>query len=153
VPAENTGGENDEPYEVIPFTIEGAPYDNGSVTVSIEWANTATDWDIYVFDADGNRVASSAQGGTNREDATILFPDPGEYTVRVFNYDQVDGAPVDDWSGGRITFGSPTPPVEGVKESWTLTCQRPDGRPTESRQVEVDRGERVDVGNACRATG
>jgi len=150
VPAENRGDESTPPYEELPFTIEGAPYDNGSVTVSIEWASTDTDWDIYVFDADGNRVGASARGNTNREDATILFPEPGEYTVRVFNYDQVDGAPVDDWSNGRVTFGPPTPPVPGVKESWTLTCERPDGAPTAPQQVEVDRGERVDVGNACR---
>ena len=150
VPPENTGDENTPPYEEIPFTIEGAPYDNGSVTVHIEWANPATDWDIYVFDADGNRVGASARGNTRDENATILFPEPGQYTVRVFNYDQIDGAPVDDWTNGRITFGPPTPPVAGVKESWTLTCQRPDGAATRSQQVEVDRGERVDVGDACR---
>jgi hypothetical protein len=150
VPEENTEDENTPPYEEIPFTIQGAPYDNGSVTVHIEWTSPATDWDIYVFDADGNRVGSSAQGNTREENATILFPEPGEYTVRVFNYDQVDGAPVDDWTNGRITFGPPTPPVPGVKESWTLTCERPDGSATRPQQVEVDRGERVDVGNACR---
>ena len=57
------------------------------------WTNPATDWDVYVYDETGAQVASAATGGTNSERATMLLPDPGTYTVRFVNYDQVDGAP------------------------------------------------------------
>jgi hypothetical protein len=43
-----------------------------------------------------------------------------------------------------------TPPTAGVKESWTLTCQRPGGQITAVRQVIVDRGQTLDLGDACR---
>jgi hypothetical protein len=153
VPAENRTGPEVQPYEELSFEVGALPqYDNGRVTVHIEWTSPETDWDIYVYDAYGNQVASSASGATREENATILFPDPGRYTVRVVNYDQASDTAVDDWRGGRVEFAQPTPPVPGVKESWTLSCRRPDGRPTASRQVQVDRGERVDVGAACRVT-
>ena len=150
-PAENTGSAYDQPYEEIPFTIEGGPaFDNGTATVHIEWTNPETDWDIYVFDANGSQVASSASFGDTTEDAVLLFPEAGQYTVRVINYDQVDGAPYDDWSGGEVTFAPPTPPVAGTTETWTLTCERPDGAATNPVQVRVARGERVQIDRPCR---
>jgi hypothetical protein len=49
-----------------------------------------------------------------------------------------------------VSFRSPTPRVEtGTKESWTLTCLDSSGRTRATRQVTVDRGQRVRVGNAC----
>ena len=37
----------------------------------------------------------------------------------------------------------------GRKESWTLTCLGSNGQVKATRQVTVDRGKRVQVGNAC----
>ena len=68
--------------------------------------------------------------------------------MRFVNYDQVDGAPVDDWTGS-VTFAAPTPAVPGTTEAWTLTCTRSDGQPTTPQQVEVARGATADVGDAC----
>ena len=49
-----------------------------------------------------------------------------------------------------MSFRSPTPRIEtGVKEGWTLTCTDAAGRLQATRQVIVDRGGRVQVGNAC----
>ena len=56
------------------------------------------------------------------------------------NFDQVDGAAYDDWSNGRVDFESPRPRVEtGVKEAWSMTCTRPDGKATSPVDVVVDR--------------
>ena len=66
-------------------------------------------------------MASAATGGTNSERALIALPEPGTYTIRFVNYDQVDGAPVDDWTGS-VSFAPPSPAVPGVTERWTLTC-------------------------------
>jgi murein tripeptide amidase MpaA len=149
IPAENVNYPSG-PYESIPFTVNGPPdVDNGRFTVHIEWGNPQTDWDIYVVDSDGTVVAQSASFGDTTEDATLFDPPPGEYTVHVVNFDQVQSPP-DDWTNGNVTFQSPTPRNEtGVKESWTLTCVGSDGKVKATRQVIVDRGQRAQVGNAC----
>ncbi len=148
-PAENTNYP-DQPYESIPFTVQGPPdVDNGKMTVHIEWSNPETDWDLYITDSSGNVVTSSAAFGDTTEDAAMFDPPPGEYTAHVVNYDQVDGQPYDDWSGGEVRFESPRPTVIGEKESWTLTCIRRGGGVGRTQQVEVDRGEREHVRDAC----
>jgi hypothetical protein len=149
-PAEHTGSPLEGPHEAIPFTIAGPPAaDNGSAKVHIEWTNPQTDWDLYIVNAANQVVAQSATGGSNREDALLMDPVPGQYRAIVVNYDQVNGQPFDDWRGGAVTFASPVPPVIGVKEAWTVTCERPNGRVASVRQVIVDRGHSVDLGDAC----
>jgi murein tripeptide amidase MpaA len=150
-PGENTEGNPlNGPYESIPFTIAAPPaVDNGTANVHIQWNNPATDYDLYVIDAAGKIVGQSAAFGDTDEDAALIDPLPGEYRAIVVNYDQVDGAPYDDWSGGAVTFKNPLPPVIGVKESWTLTCEQPNGKLASVRQLIVDRGQKVDLGNAC----
>jgi hypothetical protein len=147
VPAENTGDPLTGPAERVPFTVAGPPAaDNGKFTVHVEWADASTDWDLYVLDSAGRVAAQSAQGGTTREDASLLDPPAGEYTAVLVNY--VGGA-ASDWSGGVVTFASPQPAVHGPKESWTFSCATPDGRIRAMRQVVVDRGRTLDLGNAC----
>jgi Zinc carboxypeptidase len=150
IPAENTNYPA-QPYESIPFTVKGPAegVDNGRFTVHVEWANPETDWDIYVVNSAGTVVTQSAAFGDTTEDATLFDPPPGEYTVHVVNYDQVQSPP-DDWVNGNVTFQSPKPRIEtGTKERWTLTCTGSDGNVRATRQVTVDRGQRVQVGNAC----
>ena len=48
-----------------------------------------------------------------------------------------------------MRFESPRPTVIGEKESWTLTCIRRGGGVGRTQQVEVDRGEREHVRDAC----
>ena len=43
----------------------------GGATVTINWADSANDFDLYVYDAAGNEVASSAQSSTTSEQAFI----------------------------------------------------------------------------------
>ena len=148
-PAENTAYPTGA-YEAIPFTVGAPGADNGRMTVHIGWTSTNTDWDLYIIGPDGEQVTSSAAGGTNEENATLFDPQPGEYIAHVVNYDQVDGAPFDDWSGGLVTFESPTPAIAGVKESWQLSCEDADGRIVATRSVVVDRGDRLNVGRVCQ---
>lgn len=134
------------PYEEVPFTVAGPPVDNASLTVHIEWANPATDWDLYVVDADGDLVTSSASGGTTEENAALFDPLPGEYTARIVNY---EGGETDDWTNGSATFASATPATPGVKEAWQLTCEDEEGRVRATRSLVIDRGDRVNVGRVC----
>ena len=134
----------------MPFTVPGgAGVDNGSLTVTVDWANPNTDWDIFVLDSRRRAGRPARRPATRQEKAIVVDPAAGRVPVVFVNYDQVNGAPYDDWTG-QVTFQSPQPGVVGTKEAWNLSCERPDGRPTIPQAVEVDRGERADVGAACR---
>jgi hypothetical protein len=139
--------------ESTTFTIEGLPEaDNGTATVTVEWPGTAdpeaVDWDVYVYDAAGNQVASAASLD-NPEEAVLIDPVPGEYTVVVENF--AGGAPTTDWTGS-VSFAGPTPPAyTGLKEAWMLSCtDRQTGRVVGTRAVVVDRGDVTRVGAVCR---
>ena len=109
----------------------------------IEWADPNTDWDLYVVNAEtGEIVTQSAAFGDTTEDAALYDPPPGDYVAHVVNYDQVDGQPYDDWTGGRVTFDSPRPRTIGETESWTLTCTDRRGRLQATEEVVVGRGQR-----------
>jgi hypothetical protein len=141
-------------YEAIPFTVGGPPdVDNGRMTVHIEWGNPETDWDLYVVNEAGEVVTQSASFGDTTEDAVLVDPPPGNYVAHVVNFDQVDGAPFDDWTNGQVLFRSPTPTFYGPKEAWQLTCEDKQGHVRATRNVVVDRGDRVNVGKVCTSAG
>jgi hypothetical protein len=152
-PAENTGDPLSGAHEEVGFDVAGPPaVDNGTFTVHIDWADPNTDWDVYVYNAAGALVAQSASFGDTTEDAVLADPPAGHYTAVIVNYDQVNGAPYDDWGNGRVEFASPRPREENpVKEAWTLTCDPPTGPDGAPQQVIVERGGRVNVGDACTA--
>lgn len=143
VPAEGSS-------ETTTVTIEGMPkYDNGKVIFRFGWngpnPDPEHDWDFYVYDADGNQVASAATLD-NPELAAALDPAPGTYTVEAVNY--AKGADA-DWTG-TMSFESPVPPITtGIKESWNLTCTNKRGKVLANSSIVVDRGQSVDVGNPC----
>lgn len=153
IPAENVAYP-DQPYESIPFTVKGPAdgIDNGRFTVHIEWSNPETDWDVYVVNAaTGEIVTQSASFGDTTEDAALYDPPPGDYVAHVVNYDQVQDPP-DDWANGSVTFASPRPRVVNPdKEAWSLTCFNQKGNAVSNRNVVVDRGQTVALGNACAA--
>jgi hypothetical protein len=95
-----------------------------------------------------NPVGSSPQGNTDFEQSTIGEPvlTPGRYVVRVINYSAAETY------DGRITFYGPDPFRPGRKESWNLACENPEGTVRTTRQIELDRGERIqlDLRNSCR---
>jgi hypothetical protein len=122
-------------YEDFPFTIAGDDQD-GAVTVGLRWANVADDWDLYVYrkNASGglDQVASSAQGTTTEEQATIQAQTgpvtPGDYVIRVQNY--ASSSP--DFSGS-VKFAPYTPPNEPPKAK--LKVKK---RAVAGRRVKID---------------
>jgi len=131
----------------------GAGIDNGKATFRIEFL-AASDWDMKVYRADANGqatgepVISSGNGATNGitgfEQGTILDPS-GSYVVRVINW-----AAADPWTG-TVTYASPDP-YQAPEETWTLSCESPEGVTRSARQVFVARGERrsLDLRGDCR---
>jgi hypothetical protein len=77
--------------EEFPFTI-GPNEENAKVEVSITWASTNDDFDLYVYKVESNgdrtEVASSAStgGSGNSEKATVENPGAGDYVAVVDNY-------------------------------------------------------------------
>jgi hypothetical protein len=137
----------------VPFTI--APDDDdATITARITWADPHDDFDLYVYrvEADGTETAlgSSAQGNTTWEQATVTTGQfngrlpAGRYVARVIDYATADKA-----FSGAITFSGPTPPVAATPQPWVLTC-RVHGRAVATHAVLVERGQRADVGSACR---
>jgi hypothetical protein len=156
IPAANENGDYTAgAYESIPFTVGGAPeVDNGRMTVHIEWGNPGTDWDLYVVNEAGEVVTQSASFGDNTEDAVLVDPPPGNYVAHVVFYAPAEGATEpDDWSNGQVLFRSPTPLTYGIKEAWQLTCEDQQGRVRGTRNVVVDRGDKVNVGKVCSGAG
>ena len=149
IPAANTGNPLTGAAEKFTFTVGALPqFDNGTATVSMKWGSTATDWDLYVTNSAGQIVGQSAQGGTNREDALLIDPAAGTYTAYLVNY---EGGATDDWTSAGVSFANPLPELRtGVKEAWQLTCAKPNGDVQSTRAVIVERGQTLDLGNACK---
>jgi len=136
----------------VPFTI-AAGDDDATATARITWADPRNDFDLQILrvhdDGSETLLTVSGQGDTTWEQTTIAadqFNDPlppGRYIARVLDYASVDKA-----FSGEITFAGPQTAVPATPEAWTLTC-RVGGRVAGTRQVRVERGQRVDAGAAC----
>ena len=62
-----------------------AGYDTGhQLAISVSWANTAADFDLYVLDATGKVLGTSASSADPEQ--VLLPPESGDYTVRVVPY-------------------------------------------------------------------
>ena len=132
----------------------GAGIDNGKATFRIEFAQLS-DYDMKVYRADsagnatGDPIAVSGHGATDGnlgfEEASINDP-AGSYVVRVQNY-----AGADPWSG-TVSFEGPGAYNAPIQETWTLSCEAPEGVTRSARQVFVARGERrsLDLRGDCR---
>lgn len=59
---------------------------DGGVEIAIGWASSGDDYDLYVEDGSGRRIASSAAGATTSEKVSLGAVAPGRYTVRVVPY-------------------------------------------------------------------
>jgi Zinc carboxypeptidase len=152
VPCANFDAPPETCYEDHLISVpSGAGIDNAKATFRIEWPTPASDWDMKVYRADasgkatGDPVATSGQGTTNFEEAVVADP-AGDYVVRVINY-----AAVEPWSG-EVTFEGPEPYQAAQQETWTLSCEQPEGTIRSARQVFVARGERraLDLRGDCR---
>ncbi len=132
--------------ESVTFTVGGLPqYDNFTAELHVQWPDPDVDWDVYLYDADGDFVGSAASLA-DPEIARLIEPPAGEYTAVIENY---DGGQTSDWQAWVEFSPPPAEVVTGVKESWKLTCHDRRGRQTGGREVVVDRGETVKLGWAC----
>jgi hypothetical protein len=142
-------------YEDHLITVpSGTGIDNAKATFRIEFS-PLSDWDMKIYKADaagnatGDAVAVSGHGVTDGnlgfEEASVLDP-VGSYVVRVQNY-----AAIDPWTG-TVTFEGPPPHQGPQQESYTLSCETPQGVVKSARQVFVARGERLalDLRKDCR---
>jgi hypothetical protein len=63
---------------------------NRAMKVRIDWADSANDWDLFVYrkESDGSltEVGYSAEGGTDFEQVNVANPPAATYVVRVANY-------------------------------------------------------------------
>ncbi len=133
--------------ESVTFNVEALPaYDNFTAEVQVEWSDPDVDWDVYLYDAEGNYVGDAASLA-NPEVARLVEPPAGEYTAVIENY---AGGETSDWTARVVFTPPPEEVVTGVKESWKLTCLDRRGRPRGRQEVVVDRGETVHVGRVCR---
>src|SRR3954447_14276555 len=55
--------------------------DGHQLAISVSWANTAADFDVYVLNAAGDVVGTAATSADPEQ--VVLPPDTGDYTVRV----------------------------------------------------------------------
>jgi hypothetical protein len=146
-------------YEERDFTI--APNeDNGRLDLHVEWPAGTTelgpdDLDLRLYRKNDaglyEEVASSTNSG-GPEDLTLIDPPPGDYRFRVENW-YATNEEAKNWTAS-LTFSPPTAPTLGTRESWTLTCDPPNGKPS-STAVTVDRGQIVTaaVPGCLRADG
>jgi len=58
--------------------------DGHQLAISVQWANSAADFDLYVLDSAGKVLSSSASSAD--PELVLLPPDSGDYTVRVVPY-------------------------------------------------------------------
>jgi hypothetical protein len=146
-------------YNEHPFTVPTTG-DNATATVRAEWNEVLSDWDMKLYrDVDGSGTVSSGdtvvgtseQGTTDFEQVTIAEPvlqAGAKYVVRMTNF--AAGSPYE----GEIKFGGPDFQA-AQKESWTLTCESPEGTVVTSQQVTIDRGQaqQLDLGGCARQVG
>jgi hypothetical protein len=137
--------------ESTTFEVSGLPeVDNGFLDVTVGWPSDdaeAYDWDFTLLGPDGEPVGSGATLA-NPEVIRVPDPAPGTYTLVADNYAGGDAA--HDWSG-QVSFESPDPPIDtGVKEAWLVSCTNRGGKVFGTKEVVVDRGETVGVGDLCR---
>jgi hypothetical protein len=136
----------------VPFTL--TPEDaSARLDIGLTW-DTPDDLDLEVYRRDGGDltlVDSSGNPPTMSESVSIDEPLAGDYVLRVLNYQS---------SASTFTLTAATFPTVVTKvnpalvpyETWTLTCETPDGHVLQTAKVLVSRGDRVvaDLA-ACRA--
>ena len=131
------------------FPIEVTPDGpKGAIGAYIDGAD-GDDWDIYLYEGalpDPTKEVASSAGSSADEKLTYLTPAPGRYTLEVRYFTATSG-----WTGGIDLYGEKdTITLPAQQETWTLTCEQR-GRVVATRQVSVERGQRVNVSDACKA--
>ncbi|HKP18474.1 MAG TPA: M14 family zinc carboxypeptidase [Gaiellaceae bacterium] len=129
----------------IPFSLPET--DAGALKVNLDWP-TPDDLDLEVYQVIGGNlveVGSSGNFVTEKEEALVELPDPGDYVIRVVNY--ASGTTSFTVTAGIYAITGEQLSGGNVVESYKLTCERPNGQVVQTTSVTVDRGktQRVDL--------
>ena len=130
-----------KPTDSVEFPFSLPESGVAALKVNLDWP-TPDDLDLVVYyvNPDGSRteVGSSGNFVTEKEQALIELPDPGQYVLHVDNYASV--TPSFTLTAGL--YGSTGEDVFGgnVVESYKLTCEKPNGTVLQTASVTVDRG-------------
>ena len=145
-------------HHVFQVPANGGGVLNEEAIVRAEWPAETSDWDMEVYrDAnndglvdpgDGPPVTDSALGPSDFEQGTLggTTLSAGQYIVRMINFAAQPGTGDYDLT---VTFNR-SPYEAARKESYTLTCEAPDGKVLASREVQVERGQRLEF-DVCAA--
>jgi hypothetical protein len=129
------------------FTIaEGEPTE--AVKITLEWTSPE-DYDLEVYRKEGAELIEVGSSGNPPPlpEESEFDVEPGTYLFRVVNY----AATGNTWKATvSRAQRAPDKVTTGKKESWTLSCESPDGKTVyEKRRVTVDRGEVAAVALPC----
>ena len=127
----------------------------GALKVNLDWPTPDDlDLEVYYRNSDGSllKVGSSGEFVLSKEQALIELPEPGTYVLRAINFASV--APSFTLTAG-LYGQSEEVSGGGIVESYTLTCERPDGTVLQTAQATVDRGRslRLDLKECTRRFG
>jgi hypothetical protein len=101
------------------------------------------DMEVYKQTGDPDepqQVGSSGKPPGQAEHVELTAPGTGDYFVRVVNYAAAPGTPY-TLTIKRQTAGPDAITISGKTEAWHMTCETPDGKVQESRDVTVWRGD------------
>jgi hypothetical protein len=134
----------------IPFKIDRA--DLFRTTIDLTWdPQCATDLDLEVYWKDPvinkwRKVASSGNPAGSCEQATLIQPRTGDYKAVVVLFASAPATPYHLVNTHYVGDIKVTP---GTTEAYTMTCETPDGKVLETKDVTVGRGETAAVDFAC----
>jgi hypothetical protein len=123
----------------VPFSMPESGV--GALKVNLDWPTPDDlDLEVYFVNPDGSlvEVGSSGEFVLSKEEALIELPEPGNYVVRAINY----ASATTSFTVTASLFGMVGEEVSGgnVAESYSLSCERPDGTVLQTATVTVDRG-------------
>ncbi len=156
---DNTGDTDEKDYSAERhFTV--APSEAGNkVDVHLTWDLPVQDFDLSLYHVKDDGTLEPAGAGTSGnpngvdEDIEVDRAPAGEYVARVVYY--MTGAPqtgqANDWHMTVSRFVAKPDAVETGKEYWTMSCETPDGKVLEQKDVYVERGQAVTEDFACGA--
>ena len=156
------GNSVEQEFDVTPEDIAS------HLDIKLDWTSKVEDYDIYLYyvEADGSRtqvgtamaiaegVATWTEPGHGQnpnginEHIELQNPPVGKYVAQIVN----SSAVLNDWTLTVARTGKREGHVEstGQRESYTLTCEKPNGQVAGTRSVTVDRGQRLDLGKVCK---
>ncbi len=120
-----------------------------NLSIELDW-NTPDDLDLEVYRMVNDelvQVASSGNSPGEKEATQVVDAPRGTYVLRVVNFASVSPT----YELKTQAFGATIKSTPGKRETYTMTCERKNGKVLESRKFYIDRGESKTINFAkCR---